>query len=67
MNGSSAGDASRPARRPHPWPADLFETGKVASVHIYGNMVTVDIEKGHDSHRAWPTSCGRCIGTGSRV
>ena len=27
----------------------LFETGKVASVHVYGNMVTVDIEKGHDS------------------
>jgi hypothetical protein len=28
---------------------DLFATGKVASVHIYGNMVTVDIEKGYDS------------------
>jgi hypothetical protein len=27
----------------------LFATGKVDSVHIYGNMVTVDIGKGHDS------------------
>ena len=27
----------------------LFESGKVASVHVYGNMVTVDIEKGYDS------------------
>jgi hypothetical protein len=28
---------------------ELFATGKVAAVHIYGNMVTVDIEKGYDS------------------
>lgn len=27
----------------------LFATGKVAGVHVYGNMVTVDIEKGYDS------------------
>lgn len=27
----------------------LFATGKVASVHVYGNMVTVDIAKGYDS------------------
>jgi hypothetical protein len=27
----------------------LFATGKVDSIHIYGNMVTVDIGKGHDS------------------
>lgn len=27
----------------------MFATGKVASVHVYGNMVTVDIEKGYDS------------------
>jgi hypothetical protein len=27
----------------------LFATGKVDSVHVYGNMVTVDIGKGHDS------------------
>lgn len=27
----------------------LFETGKVAGVHVYGNMVTVDVEKGYDS------------------
>jgi hypothetical protein len=27
----------------------LFATGKVDSVHIYGNIVTVDIGKGHDS------------------
>ena len=27
----------------------LFATGKVGSVHIYGNMVTVDLAKGHDS------------------
>ena len=28
---------------------ELFATGKVAGVHVYANMVTVDIEKGHDS------------------
>ena len=28
---------------------ELFATGKVAAVHVYGNMVTVDIEKGYDS------------------
>lgn len=28
---------------------ELFATGKVAGVHVYGNMVTVDIEKGYDS------------------
>ncbi len=27
----------------------LFETGKVAGIHIYGNIVTVDVEKGYDS------------------
>ncbi len=27
----------------------LFATGRVAAVHIYGNIVTVDIEKGFDS------------------
>jgi len=27
----------------------LFATGKVGSVHVYGNMVTVDVEKGYDS------------------
>ena len=27
----------------------LFATGKVASVHVYGNMVTVDVAKGYDS------------------
>src|SRR5262245_44733506 len=27
----------------------LFATGKVDSVHVYGNMVTVDIAKGFDS------------------
>src|SRR5215207_8613756 len=27
----------------------LFATGKVGSVHIYGNMVTVDLSKGYDS------------------
>ncbi len=27
----------------------LFATGKVAGVHVYGNIVTVDIEKGFDS------------------
>lgn len=27
----------------------LFATGQVAGVHVFGNMVTVDIEKGHDS------------------
>lgn len=28
---------------------ELFATGKVAAVHVYGNMVTVDLEKGFDS------------------
>ena len=27
----------------------LFETGKVSHVHVYGNMVTVDLAKGFDS------------------
>jgi hypothetical protein len=27
----------------------LFASGRVASVHVYGNMVTVDLEKGYDS------------------
>ncbi len=27
----------------------LFATGKVSSVHVYANMVTVDLAKGHDS------------------
>jgi hypothetical protein len=28
---------------------ELFATGKVAAVHVYGNMVMVDLEKGFDS------------------
>ena len=27
----------------------LFSTGKVAGVHVYANIVTVDLEKGYDS------------------
>jgi hypothetical protein len=27
----------------------LFSTGKVAAVHVYGNVVTVDLERGYDS------------------
>ena len=27
----------------------LFDSGQVAGVHIYGNIVTVDVAKGHDS------------------
>jgi hypothetical protein len=27
----------------------LLSTGKVAAVHVYGNIVTVDLAKGHDS------------------
>jgi hypothetical protein len=27
----------------------LFGTGQVASVHVYANIITVDLEKGHDS------------------
>ena len=27
----------------------LFATGKVESVHVYGNIVTVDVAKGYDS------------------
>ncbi len=37
-----------------PTPSDelarrLFATGKVAGLHIYANMITVDLEKGFDS------------------
>lgn len=28
---------------------ELFATGKVSSVHVYGNMVTVSMERGYDS------------------
>ena len=28
---------------------DLFATGRVAGIHIYSNMVTVDLTDGHDS------------------
>lgn len=27
----------------------LFETGRVSHVHVYGNMITVDLQKGYDS------------------
>lgn len=27
----------------------LFDTGRVAGIHVYGNIVTVDIAKGYDS------------------
>ncbi len=27
----------------------FFATGQVAAVHVYGNMITVDLLKGHDS------------------
>jgi hypothetical protein len=27
----------------------LFATGKVAGVHVYSNIVTIDLEKGYDS------------------
>lgn len=27
----------------------LFATGKVAAVHVYGNIVTVDVERGYDA------------------
>ena len=27
----------------------MFATGQVSAVHVYGNIITVDIEKGHDS------------------
>jgi hypothetical protein len=26
----------------------LFSTGKVAGVHVFGNIITVDVEKGYD-------------------
>ena len=37
-----------------PTPSDelarlLFDTGQVAGVHVYANIVTVDLEKGYDS------------------
>ena len=28
---------------------ELFATGKVSGIHVYGNIVTVDLEKGYDS------------------
>jgi hypothetical protein len=27
----------------------FFATGQVAGVHVYGNIITVDLEKGHDA------------------
>jgi hypothetical protein len=27
----------------------MFATGKVGAVHVYGNIITVDLAKGHDS------------------
>jgi hypothetical protein len=27
----------------------LLSTGKVSNVHVFGNMITVDIAKGHDA------------------
>jgi hypothetical protein len=27
----------------------MFATGQIASVHVYGNIITVDLEKGYDS------------------
>jgi hypothetical protein len=27
----------------------MFATGQVAAVHVYGNMITVDLRKGYDS------------------
>jgi hypothetical protein len=27
----------------------MFATGQVAAVHVYGNIITVDLHKGHDS------------------
>ena len=27
----------------------LFETGRVAAIHVYANIVTVDLEKGYES------------------
>ena len=27
----------------------MFATGQVAAVHVYANIITVDLEKGHDS------------------
>ena len=27
----------------------MFATGQVAAVHVYGNIITVDVETGHDS------------------
>jgi len=45
---TSADDAIGP--KPAPALARLlFATGQVDGVHIYGNMVTVDVAKGHDS------------------
>ena len=29
----------------------LFGTGQVAGVHVYANIITVDLEKGYDSAR----------------
>ena len=63
---ASAGDAVGPrpaaelARR-------LFATGKVAGVHIYANMITVDLAGDHTGRATrvgWATSCAISTSTG---
>ena len=44
----------------------LFATGQAAGVHVYANIVTVDLAKGAVVRPAWPTSCATCTSTGSR-
>lgn len=45
----SAGTAIRGDRPSAVLARRLIETGKVASVHVYANIVTVDLAKGHDA------------------
>ena len=45
----------------------LLSTGKVDSVYVYGNIVSVDIAKGFNSERLWPTWSATCTSTGSRA
>jgi hypothetical protein len=43
----------------------LLSTGKVDSIYMYGNIVSVDISKGSTADGC-PTSCATCTSTGSQ-
>ena len=45
---------------------DLLATGEVTAVHMYGNMITVDLANG-PAAPASTMSCATCTSTGSRA